>query len=131
MLLVSDGNYEVEISPRFLTNDLDMADLARRQDESVQSQIAAYQERETKAYLATRQNDERLQADRINSADSERAKATAVGNWSNGLNASNGGTRRADGTGTSAPIGTVNGHGSPYSYFRQPRVSWLQSIGGG
>ena len=43
-LLVTDGNAQVFVTPMQLTNDLDVAALARRQDQQSQGALLAYQE---------------------------------------------------------------------------------------
>ena len=53
-LVVTDGKYELEVSPRILTNDMEIADLARGQDEASQFQLAMYQERESRAFYVQR-----------------------------------------------------------------------------
>ena len=52
-LLVTDGNAQVSVTPMQLTNDLDVAALARRQDQQSQSTMLAYQE-------SAKQADERM-----------------------------------------------------------------------
>jgi hypothetical protein len=52
MLLVSDGEYEVEMKPSQLTNDLDIAALARKGDNDSQQQIRAFIEHEKVVYEA-------------------------------------------------------------------------------
>jgi hypothetical protein len=53
LLVVTDGEHEVEMKPSQLTNDLDMAALARKDDESSQQQIKAFIEHEKAIYLAS------------------------------------------------------------------------------
>ncbi len=48
-LLVTDGKYQIYANPLQLTNDLDVADLARRQDETSQRQLQATQTAAAKA----------------------------------------------------------------------------------
>jgi hypothetical protein len=42
LMVVSDGTYDVEMKPSQLTNDIDIAGLARKGDEDSQRQIKAY-----------------------------------------------------------------------------------------
>ena len=55
-LLVSDGKNQVEVSPMQITNDLDVAAMARRQDEMGQRQLQASQD-------AARAADEKFRRD--------------------------------------------------------------------
>ena len=48
-LLVTDGKYQIAANPLQLTNDLDVAELARRQDENSQRQLQAVQTAAAKA----------------------------------------------------------------------------------
>jgi hypothetical protein len=74
MLIVSDGEHDVEMKPSQLTNDLDIADLARNGDQSSQHQITAYIAHEKAVYAAM------TKAANIRFAqDLERAKAVAKG----------------------------------------------------
>ena len=52
-LLVSDGKYQTEVNPMQVTNDLDVAAMARRQDETGQRQLEASQD-------AARTEDEKI-----------------------------------------------------------------------
>ena len=52
LLVVSDGQYEVEMKPSQLTNDMDIAALARNGDESSQHQIHTFLEHERAVYEA-------------------------------------------------------------------------------
>lgn len=114
-LLVTDGRYDVEVSPRLLTNDMDVAELARNRDEAGQAQVAIYQERESQAYYAARQRFEMAHADRVHSADQTRIMGNRIGgNWRNPLN--------EPATAGSAYYGGYSGYqgissSSPYSYF--------------
>ena len=49
-LVVGDDTAQVEVSPDKLTNDMDMAALVRRKDEDNQAKVAAYLDKEKKAY---------------------------------------------------------------------------------
>ena len=49
-LTVSDGQYEVEVGPMQITNDLDIAALARRQDQQSQAELQVRQDAERKEY---------------------------------------------------------------------------------
>ena len=49
-LVVGDGKAQVEVGPDKLTNDMDVAALVRRKDQTNQTAIAAYVQREQKAY---------------------------------------------------------------------------------
>lgn len=49
-LVVSDGHAQVEVPPSDLTNDMDIAALARQKDQAHQSKIVAYTQREKEAY---------------------------------------------------------------------------------
>ena len=49
-LVVTDGRAQVEVPPTALTNDLDMALLARRKDQANQAQIVAYQQAQQAEY---------------------------------------------------------------------------------
>ena len=51
-LVVTDGEYEVEMKPSQLTNDLDIAALARRGDEDSQRRISAFLDHERAVYEA-------------------------------------------------------------------------------
>ncbi len=51
-LVVTDGQYEVEMKPSQLTNDLDIAALARKGDEESQHRIAAFLDHERAVYEA-------------------------------------------------------------------------------
>ncbi len=48
-LLVTDGKYQIEANPVQLTNDLDVAEMARRQDQDSQRQLQAMQTAAAKA----------------------------------------------------------------------------------
>jgi hypothetical protein len=52
MLVVTDGQHEVEMRPSQLTNDLDIAAIARKGDEDSQHQITAFIEHEKAVYKA-------------------------------------------------------------------------------
>ena len=110
-LLVTDGKYELEVSPRVLTNDLEIADLARRQDEASQFQVAMYQERESRAFYVQRMKAEMDAAERVHAADARRIQAGVIGNWDKALNH------------PARPASSYYGYagsiwqGSPYSYF--------------
>jgi hypothetical protein len=82
MLLVSDGEYEVEMKPSQLTNDLDIAALARKGDNDSQEQIRAYIEHEKVVYAAiTRAADLRYsqEMERVNHAGSGAGAASPSG----------------------------------------------------
>ena len=49
-LVVGDGKAQVEVGPEKLTNDMDVAALVRQKDQANQMAIAAYVQREQKAY---------------------------------------------------------------------------------
>jgi hypothetical protein len=51
-LVVTDGEYEVEMKPSQLTNDLDIAALARKGDEDSQHRISAFLDHERALYEA-------------------------------------------------------------------------------
>ena len=51
-LVVTDGEYEVEMKPSQLTNDLDIAALARKGDEDSQHRISAFLDHERTIYEA-------------------------------------------------------------------------------
>lgn len=70
-LLVTDGKYQVEARPSQLTNDLDIAALARRQDERSQQTVVAYlnNERDTFEKMQQKVNQEHsANVDKINAA---------------------------------------------------------------
>ncbi|MBV9127280.1 MAG: hypothetical protein JO117_04260, partial [Verrucomicrobia bacterium] len=54
-LIVTDGKYEIEVTPDQLTNDLDLADLARRNDQTSQALLAS----RAAANLAAYQQDQK------------------------------------------------------------------------
>ena len=49
-LVVGDGKAQVEVGPEKLTNDMDVAAMVRQKDQANQTAIAAYMQREQKAY---------------------------------------------------------------------------------
>ena len=55
LLTVTDGTTSVEVGPMQITNDLDVAALAKRQDQDSQHQLASIQEAERKADVQMRQ----------------------------------------------------------------------------
>ncbi len=122
-LLVTDGKYQIAANPMQLTNDLDVAEVARRQDQDSQRQLQAMQ-------MAAAKADEQFHR----KIDIEHAKDVArVGS---GASVGAGGALdqraqaassldRARQRGVSA--------GSPYSYLRQGYFEGgsLRNIGGG
>jgi hypothetical protein len=82
MLLVSDGEYQVEMKPSQLTNDLDMAALARKGDDESQHQIRDFIEHEKAVYaVITRAADLRYSQDldRVNHPGSHPGPAPSGG----------------------------------------------------
>ncbi len=92
-LVVSDGQYEVEIKPSQLTNDLDVAALARKGDENSQHQIAAFIAHEKAVY------------DRVKIEENVR--------YARELDRING----RPSSGTAAPAGSPSVQNNPYSYL--------------
>ena len=109
-LLVSDGRYKLEVSPKYLTNDMEVADYARSQDEASQLQVALYQERENRLYYAHCLQVNMEAAARIQNAEENRINGNTIGNWDNALN------RPAELSTSSYYSGSI-WQGSPYSYF--------------
>ena len=125
MLLVTDGKAQVEVSPAKLTNDIDIAALARQKDQANQAQIAAYTQAEEAAFAkhereeaeAEARNDERQKQEAQQAADN-RAVAQAAQSTQGAqqpVDASLGGSGYYDSGGY--------GYGSPYSYFFATRAS--------
>ena len=92
-LLVTDGQYQVELQPSQLTNDLDMAAMARKGDQESQQQIHSYIDREEQVYSRF-----------TKARDVEYAKAME---------------RAASGLPTATPGASLSGN-NPYSYLYAP-----------
>ena len=118
-LVVSNGRAEVEVSPSKLTNDMDIAALARAKDQANQAKITAYLQAEEAAYQKHEKEAADATAKDLQNASKEQVAQSVVGT----------------GTQTSLPAQptdtTVNadyngggyygaggyGYGSPYGYF--------------
>ena len=78
-LVVSDGKYEVETSVENLTNDLDIADMANRQDAASQTELgrmmASYRSEALRAQAAT----DAEHARRVNAVEARRVASGSVG----------------------------------------------------
>lgn len=117
-LMVSDGTYEVEATPDQLTNDLDIAELARLHDASSQGQLATRQNAERAWYEKSLQEQNEAHTKDVASFNQEIAKGSAIGTYQNPLN------KGAERTNTVVnSTGSYYGspyYGSPYSYFNTP-----------
>ena len=120
-LVVTDGHAQVEVSPDKLTNDMDIAALARQKDEASQARVAAhlrteqeaYDKREREAADATAKDlAQRREAQKQQNAEVDRQEHPPVAQ-----------------TAASAPDASNNdgyygyggfGYGNPYSYFVGP-----------
>ncbi len=124
-LVVADDEAQVEVGPEKLTNDLDIAALARQKDQANQAKIAAYLQQEKVAYdQSQREAAKRFEkaVDKMNQ-DHEKSVQTAAAATPNPTNAPVGSRTKLD-----EPPVTVGGssgygyagssyYGSPYSYF--------------
>ena len=89
-LLVTDGTYDVEVRPEQLTNDLDVANIARRRDQASQQQlhtiIATAQSEDAKIRMAANVDaakniGRRPSGAQIGSSSSLNNGTTRVGLW--------------------------------------------------
>ena len=117
-LLVTDGKVQVEVSPAKLTNDIDIAAMARQKDQANQARIAAYTQTEEAAFgkrereeaEAEAKNDERQKQEAQQVAETRLAEsAQGAQNAQQPVDASPGGSGYYDSGGY--------GYGNPYSYF--------------
>ena len=118
-LLVTDGKAQVEVPPAKLTNDMDLATLARQQDQANQARVAAYTQAEEAAFakherdeaVTAAQDDQRQKQEAQQAADN-RAVAQAAQNTQGAqpVNAS-------PGNGSGYYDSGGYGYGNPYSYF--------------
>ena len=123
-LLVTDGKNQIAANPMQLTNDLDVADLARRQDEASQRQLQAVQSAAAKADAEFHRKVDLDYAKDMSKVGS--GAAVGAGGALDQQAQATTSRERARQRGVSA--------GSPYSYLRPgppPVVSSLQSVGGG
>lgn len=130
-LVVTDGKTQVEVGPDKLTNDLDIAAMVRQKDQSNQNKIAAYVQKEQKAYddskrAAAIKTEQAL--DKIDQQKHEEAVASASNTRQNpaalGPNALDQPAVPVDG-GAGYGYGGYGGsaYGSPYSYFGNAGVA--------
>ena len=116
-LLVTDGKVQAEMEPSKLTNDIDIAAMVRRQDQSNQARVAAYVQAEQAAFAkhereeaeTEAKNDENRRLEAQQAADARMAAQSAQ-NAPQPVDASLG-----NGAGYYDAGGY--GYGSPYSYF--------------
>ena len=115
-LMVSDGKAQVEVPPGKLTNDLDIAALARQKEQANQTQLAAYAQAEEAAYVKYEQaqadQSAKIDENRKEQAQADRAQVAARDQGETGaqpVDASLGGAGYYGSGGY--------GYGSPYSYF--------------
>jgi hypothetical protein len=108
-LIVTDGRYQAEVLPSQLTNDKDIAELARDRDAASQAKLAELQAAEHRVYeqMQKQTNEEYSKDVERNNAVAQAGKA--IGTADNPLNAA------PSPTNTSVNLGAV--YGSPYSYF--------------
>ena len=85
-LVVTDGRYKVEARPAQLTNDLDIAALARNQDERSQQTVTNYLSNERDKFLKLQQQIDAEHASHIDKFNEQMAKSSAIGRTDNPLN---------------------------------------------
>ena len=117
-LVVGNGRAEIEVPVGKLTNDLDMAEMAKNNDEANQAKLATYAQQQLAAYrkyeretaeatakdLEERKKQQAEQVQQIQQAQSAQQDSSAAQVYSS----NNGGGYYNDGG---------YGYGSPYSYF--------------
>ena len=119
-LIVSNGRAQVELSPSKLTNDMDVAALARAKDQAGQAKIASYVQAEEVAYQKYEKDAADATAKDLEHVNKEQAVQTTVGTATSAdlpaqptTDATNG--TSAVNTGYYGENGY--GYGSPYGYF--------------
>jgi polysaccharide pyruvyl transferase WcaK-like protein len=85
VLLVKMGNLEFETKRQYLTNDLDLADLASRNDAETQQAVAAAIAEQQAIYQARRDEENAALAQRQLEIEAERAAAAEASRYSNPL----------------------------------------------
>ena len=121
-LVVTDGRAQVEVPPTALTNDLDMAALARQKDQANQARIAAYQQAEQTQYdKAEKEAADYTAKDLANRkeeqvAQIEAAQPAAQPTAPQQVQASDGGVGYDNNTNGYYGEGGY-GYGSPFGYF--------------
>ena len=116
-LVVSDGRAQVEVAPEKLTHDMDIAAMARRNDQANQNRIATYIQSERDSYAKyEKQAAEATAKDVQRNEKAQVAASTIVDN-----SGASQPTQTVDTTVGSNGYGYYNsgsyGYGSPYSYF--------------
>lgn len=118
-LVVSNGRAQVEVSPSKLTNDMDIAALARAKDQANQAKVAAYIQAEEVAYQKYEKEAADATAKDLEHANKEQAAQSTVGTGTQ-VDLPAQPTDATNGTSTvnAGYYGSGNyGYGSPYGYF--------------
>lgn len=121
-LVVSDGRAQVEVAPEKLTHDMDIAALARRNDQANQNRIAAYIQSERDAYAKYEKQAAEATAKDVERNEKKQVAASTIvdnsGVDNTGLNQT---SQPVDASVGGNGYGYYNsgsyGYGSPYSYF--------------
>ena len=118
-LVVSDGRAQIEISPDKLTNDMDIAAMVRRKDQTNQASIAAYVQKEQDDYNKFEKQAAEATAKDVERADKQQAaSSTIVDNSINATQTAQPAATTADGSAYNNYYGSNGyGYGNSYSYF--------------
>lgn len=118
-LVVTDGHAQVEIPPSKLTNDMDIAEMVRRDDQASQAQIAAYMQAEEAAYNKHERDAAEATAKDLERRKEQQTADARITQEQQQAQANQQTTVQADtAINTDGYYGDNGyGYGSPYSYF--------------